>query len=152
MVKNKHKSIKENPVLSLVIFVIIVGGGIIYYNYDMAQKDKIVEHMRLEFPAPRLEHEVVGVITKIYNPDLSLFRLDSSFVRLEINNSQKIRINTLYELEKKIPIRRHLQIGDSLIKYPDSDTVIIVSGGRNSKIKYYFRLYNDRGYPLNPGL
>ena len=146
----KQVDFRKNPVLNAIIIIIVVGGGFTYFRYDMAKKDKLKNQINLEFPRLELNDSIAGTISNIYYPDLSIFRFDSTFARLEINNLQKIQIWTSREIENGFPIHRFLQVGDSLIKMAGSNLVIIIKRNKNDTVRYYFKLLDENGNLLRP--
>src|SRR5690606_41452715 len=88
---------RKELIPGIIVAIVVIVGGTIYFNYDMNQKDKIIEQLNREYPSIEMDHRIEGVVTQIMLTDTEMFRNDSSSARVTLNGTEKRRIMTSYE-------------------------------------------------------
>lgn len=139
---------KRNNIISLVLLIAFVSSMVIYFNYSIGKKNKILEQLSKEYTSLSIEQSIEGTVTNIYHPYPQIFNDDPLHAYLVLDDSLKREIKTGHELAKSFTLDSILGLGDILIKYSGNDSVLIYKVQSRDTLKYCFQLRDNLGYPL----
>jgi hypothetical protein len=58
----------------LVVLIVVIICFVVYYKYDTNKTDRIWEELKEEYPALSFESQLKGVVTRIVQADVNIFR------------------------------------------------------------------------------
>jgi len=142
-------AIRKELIPGIIIAIVVIAGGFIYFKYDTNRKDRIFKEWNEKYPNITVQEHLQGSIADImYQLNPELFRNDPHSAWIILDDSTKRRITASYELTKDLTLDEVLVVGDSLVKEADSDSLFIYKIRNGDTTKYSFRLEDDMGYPL----
>lgn len=139
----------RKTIIGLAIVVLFVIAMRFYYLYDTRRTDKLVEQLNEEYPALDYHSKIEREITNIVRPYPKTFRDSPHHAFIVFDDSLKRRVNASYELlTDTLSLDDVLNVGDWLIKEPNSVKFFIYKIQNGDTLKYSFELNDDLGYPL----
>lgn len=142
--------IRKDLIPGLLLVVLVVTGGSIYYKMDMKRKQEILDSLKSEYPQISIDEILTGEITHIYHGHLNVFNNSPDKAYIEINSITKRRITTSYSINEMKLLDEVLSFpGLYIYKEMGSDRLSIYTIQNGDTTIYIFKILDDLGYPLD---
>ncbi len=139
---------KSKPKITILFLAIWIPVIAFWFFYDIYRKDKILERLAIEYPLIKINEQIFGRITSIYNLDAEDFRINTNSLEITLNDTLKRRLNVDNEIFTRQRLHDVLLVGDVLLKQSDSATISLFRIRGTDTLEFRFPLLNEKLHPL----
>lgn len=138
---------KKNIIYFTLVAILVISVSI-YFTKRKNSIDQILFQLNSEFPMMTIDDEVIGKVSRIIQPNLTIINNNPNQAYVLINNSLKINISVGFEIDTDSELDEILKKDDLLIKKYGQEEVLILRIINTDTLVYRFELADGLGYPL----